>query len=128
MEALDRRVTLVETAINKLMAEHNRKSEGMSMADEDRAAYEQQIRVLREDFHQEREDRERMAYRNEALELRLEKLQKEYTALECQLTSMQNNRAYGLSRLQKHPFYANDDGSDQTFNTGMDISPAEIRR
>lgn len=128
MEALDKRVTIVEKAISDLQREEAGK---MSMNDDERAAYEQQISVLREDFKQERKDRERLASRNVTLGMRLEKLQKEYAELECRLASVMNNRAYALSSRPTKPpaIYANDDGSEQPYtNAGMDISPAECRQ
>ena len=133
MEALDQRVTFVEKAISDLTCVVLREELAgkMSMSDDEKVAYEQQIKVLRDDFEQERKDRERLASRNVSMGMRLEKLQKEYAELECRLSSVLNNRAYGLSNRPSKlpPIYACDDGSDQPyFNAGMDISPSECRQ
>ena len=73
-----------------------------SLTDEERFAFEEQMRTLREDFLQERADRERMASKAESLQRQLTLVKGEYNSLQCRLASMQNirratyNRRFGV--------------------------------
>ena len=72
------------------------------LSDEERFAFEEQMKVLRDDFLQERADRERMASKAESLQRQLTLVKSEYNSLQCRLASMQNirratyNRRYGV--------------------------------
>lgn len=60
----------------------------------EREAYDLQIRVLREDFLNERRDRESIASRLETVTLQLECAKRENSRLHCQLAAVHNVRSY----------------------------------
>ena len=88
----------------------------------EREIYEAQIKCLKEDFAQERADREKMASRAEALERMLTEAKQQYGKLERRLYCMQNvhraeyNRIYG-----KDPsWYQSDTGPERTDDGGSE--------
>ena len=82
-----------------------------TMSDSERAAYKQQIKVLQEDFLQERSDRERMSSRVDTLQRQLKFVKQEHNKLECKLASLRNvyralhTTAYGVPPLFQDPVY-----------------------
>lgn len=70
--------------------------------DQERVAYQAQMKLLREDFMQERADRERQAGKAHGLEMQLNATKLEYNKLNCKLSAIRNayralyTRTYGV--------------------------------
>ncbi len=68
----------------------------------ERTAYEEQMKVLQEDFLQERSDREQAIGRAEGLQAQLNVVKLEYNKLNCKWSALRNmyralhNRAFGV--------------------------------
>ena len=69
----------------------------------EREAYDLQIRVLREDFLNERRDRENIASRLETVTLQLECAKRENSRLQCQLAAIHNVRSYTYNQQYGTP-------------------------
>ncbi len=69
------------------------------MSAEERAAYEQQLAIAREDFLQERADRDRVASRCSNLQMQVDVLKREYNELMTRYSSVANTRAFRANRF-----------------------------
>ena len=118
MEALKRRVEALERAMSG-----QRTTSSCCVSSEERAAYEHQISALREDFQQERADRERMASRCASLQLQLEAAEKEHNMQMTRMSALMNTRAYNRNRV---PGYRRD-ADVETEEEDMDITREKKR-
>ena len=101
LRSLADRLTVVEAKLRCMENAAARSSPPAGLSTGERQVYEAQIRCLKEDFAQERSDRERLASRAEVLERMLSHAKLEYSKLERQFMATRNvhraeyNRIYG---------------------------------
>ena len=91
--------------------------------------YEQQIKVLTEDFKQERLDRVKQFERAEQLKMQLDRLKRDYNALGRKCSALENtNRAlntklYGEGAVPKHfqRYECDDNAEEDRLTSSMDL-------
>lgn len=87
------------------------------MTSDERHIYEEQIAIIREDFLNERRDRERLAAKNLQLTDQLERIKMQYNRLQCRLNALQNMRAYNALQTERNALQSDDVGEENDTET-----------